>query len=99
VGSNYKLINNIKRNKMKDFAKTFSTKYGQILITNDDRETEDGETIPSVNAFFMISDDFGVCEVSIKFPSDKAEKCDLFFDDITCDIAIGMVEKTILAMR
>tara|TARA_R110000850_G_scaffold270566_1_gene403676 strand:- start:384 stop:638 length:255 start_codon:yes stop_codon:yes gene_type:complete len=84
---------------MNDFAKTFNTQYGQILITNDTRESEICVDAPSVNAFFMISKSFGVCEISIKFAKDDGDKCDEFFDTITEDKAVSMVEKTILSMR
>ncbi len=84
---------------MKDFAKTFNTEYGQILITNDTRESEECADAPSINAFFMISESFGVCEISIKFAEADGAKCDEFFDTMTEDKAVSMVEKTILAMR
>lgn len=84
---------------MKEFAKIFNTKYGQILITNDTREGKDGIELPSVNAFFVISEGFGVCELSLKFKLDDADECDKFFGSMDNQKAIDMVEKTILAMR
>ena len=84
---------------MLDFAKIFNTDYGQILITNDTRKNECGSDVPSINAFFMISENFGICEISIKFAESDGEKCDDFFNTITKEKAISMVEKTILAMR
>ena len=87
---------------MNNFAKIFNTKYGQILITNDTRESDSGENeLPSVNAFFKINDSFGVCELSLKFSDSKEgdNRCDTFFDEMTEQSAVDMVEKTILAMR
>ena len=79
---------------MKDFAKTFDTEYGQLLVTNDERDE-----LPSVNFFFRINENFGICEVSCKFSMENADKCDEFFDNITIEQAITMVKETIIAMR
>ena len=41
---------------MKDFAKIFNDeKYGQILVTNDHRESGTGEELPSINFSFTLT--------------------------------------------
>lgn len=83
---------------MKEFAKIFNTeKYGQILVTNDSRERDNGEYVPSLNFFFMINKDFGICEVNLK-GKDTEESWsgfDDYFDNITDEQAIDTVKETI----
>lgn len=84
---------------MRDFTKLFNTKYGQILVTNDTRLNDDYEDVPSINASFMISDEYGICEISLKFTTENEGKCDELFNNLTEEQAVQMVEKTILSLR
>ncbi len=86
---------------MKDFAKLYDTKHGQILITNDTRYDLTSENdLPSINTSFMINDGV-ICELSMKFKDTEEgiRECDEAFDSVTLHTAIGMVEGIISTCR
>ena len=81
------------------FAKIYDTEFGQILITNDTRENQDGDDVASINAFFKVNENFGICEISLKFAEGDEQECDKFFDDMNKDTATKMVRETINSLR